>query len=88
MADDDQCAREFVEIFFERDERRNVEIVGRLVKQKNIRLAHQNSKKIKPAPLVWEGLTSATTDRLNHPDHLKHPIQRANSHLDYGSDRE
>ncbi len=45
-------------------------------------------KQIKPAPLVREGLTSVTTDRLSHPDRLKHQIQRANSHLDYGSDQE
>ena len=46
VADDDQRAREIVEIFFERDQGRNVEIVGRFVEKQDVRFVHQNFQKI------------------------------------------
>ena len=52
VADDDKCSGEIVKIFFERDQRRDVEIVGRLIEQQYIRRTHQNSQQVKPPPLA------------------------------------
>ena len=46
VADHDKGPSEIVEIFLERDKSGDVEIIGRLIEQQNIRRAHQNSEQV------------------------------------------